>query len=97
MLWINRAVAEKRRSGNEENRGAVMSGVERVEPEVSPTPAKPRNNNAQTHTQRGTHGDMYRHISTLCVCKLFYSLTEKHRNLNNPPVMKTNFVNTERF
>lgn len=73
---MNRAVADKRRSGNEESRGAVMSGAERVEPEVSPTPAKPRNNN----TRRCTHT----HSLTLCACKLFYSLTEKHWNLNNP-------------
>lgn len=42
-----------------------MSGAERVEPEVSPTPAKPRNNGAQNHSH--------------CVCKLHYSLTERDR------------------
>lgn len=61
---MNRAVADKWRAGNEESGGAAMSGAERVEPEVSPTPAKPRNN---VHTK----------TSTLCACKMFYSLTER--------------------
>lgn len=96
---MNRAVADKRRSGNEESRGAVMSGAERVEPEVSPTPAKPRNNNTETHTHTHAHtqGDIYGHTLTVCACKLFYSLTEKQQNLNNPPVVKTNFTSTERL
>lgn len=34
------------------SRGAAMSGAERVEPEVSPTPAKPRNNGTQSHSHR---------------------------------------------
>lgn len=29
-----------------------MSGTEHVEPEVSPTPAKPRDNGRQRHSQR---------------------------------------------
>lgn len=58
---MNRAAADERRSGNEESRGAVMSGAERVEPEVSPTPAeKPRNNN--THKDAGAHTHMQTHI-----------------------------------
>lgn len=68
-----------------------MSGAERVEPEVSPTPAKPRNNNTETHTR--THG----HTLTACACKLFDSLSEKQQNLNHPPVVKTNFTSTERL
>lgn len=47
---MSRAAADKSRGGNEESRGAAMSGAERVEPEVSPTPAKPRNNGAQNHS-----------------------------------------------
>lgn len=58
---MNRAVADKRRSGNEESRGAVMSGAERVEAEVSPTLAKPRNNNRHTHRDTHTYADAYTH------------------------------------
>lgn len=72
-----------------------MSGAERVEPEVSPTLAKPRNNNTETHTH--TQREIYGHIFTLCACKLFSSLTEKYWSLNNPLVVKTNFTSTERL
>lgn len=75
---MNRAAADERRAGNEESGGAAMSGAERVEPEVSRTPAKPRNN---VHTK----------MSALCARKLFYSLTGRAKkekkiqwNLNNP-------------
>ena len=62
---MNRAVADKRRSGNEESRGAVMSGAERVEPEVSPTPAeKKKKKNPKTTTNRGGRQHTYPHTST---------------------------------
>lgn len=40
-----------------------MSGAERVEPEVSLTPAKPRNNN----TQRCAHTQIYTDTYSHCV------------------------------
>lgn len=46
---MSRAVAGKWRGGNESRR-AAMSGAERVEPEVSPTPAKLGNNGTQSHS-----------------------------------------------
>lgn len=58
---MNRVVADERRSGNEESRGPVMSGAERVEPEVSPTLAKPRNNNRHTLGDTHTYADTYTH------------------------------------
>ena len=62
---MNRAVADKRRSGNEESRGAVMSGAERVEPEVSPTPAKNpetiTHKDARTHSRAHTDAETYSH------------------------------------
>lgn len=68
---MNRAVADKRRSGNEESRGAVMSGAERVEPEVSPTPAEKKtkkktpetitHRDAHTHTHTHVHADTHSH------------------------------------
>lgn len=38
-----------------------MSGAERVEPEVSPTLAKPRNNNRHTRGDTHTYADTYTH------------------------------------
>lgn len=49
-----------------------MSGAERVEPEVSPAPAK---------TQKQWHTKMHTHSHTLCACKLFYSPTKKKKTL----------------
>lgn len=74
---MNRNVADKWRAGNEESRGALMSGVERVEPEVSPTPAKPRNNGTQRHSH-----------CVLVNCSIHLQRERKRKkiqwNLNNP-------------
>lgn len=69
---MSRVAADERRSGNEESRGAPVSGAERVLPEVSPTPAKPRNrNHRQTHTQSEarTHKDEQAQIVLLARLK----------------------------
>ena len=69
-----------------------MSGAERVEPEVSPTPAeKKKKKNPETITHRDARIHTHVHADTRSRCALAncsIHLLEKHWNLNNPPVMK---------
>lgn len=77
---MNRAVADERRAGNEESGGAAMSGAERVEPEVSPTPGKAQ--------KQCAHKDV--RIVCLQIVLFTYRESEKSKkkkiqwNLNNP-------------